>query len=485
MSNFNINKKMKDCIITFAIIAVFTGCFHKSSKIYADEKAPFHAQGEKAGDATENSVILMTRLTAVEKGIINRDVPGMSGEACFKISENENFKSSIKTPLRKATEENDYNIKEYVKGLKSGTHYYYRVIINGKKQENICRFKTAYAKDELKDVAFTVMSGQGYPGRDSDKGHNAYLSMEKIGLDFITLTGDTVYYDNYGSNLSGLPYLTVNGEIIDTTKKANRKKLKAISWSKLNAQHWHAMYALPIQKKFFSNHTGYWEVDDHDYKTNDCGGYFEPGAKLYRQQNPVPNDKLYRTIRWGKMVQLWFLEGREYRYKPRKKDNEKKKAIYLGEEQLNWVKKSMKASDSVFKIIVSPTPVIGASEGRPKGDNISSPPFLDERKNLLDFIKVNVTNFYVVCGDRHWKYVSKSKEYGFYEFCSGALSDKHSRRGSKDKDPLNLVDIVYTDKVKSGGFVRVAISAKNKTIQFQSVDSKGNVLFEKSFKSIK
>ena len=35
---------------------------------------PFHAQGEKAGDPTQDSIILLMRLTAVEQGEIEQDV---------------------------------------------------------------------------------------------------------------------------------------------------------------------------------------------------------------------------------------------------------------------------------------------------------------------------------------------------------------------------------------------------------------------------
>ncbi len=173
----------------------------------AGPPVPHHAQGEKAGEPTQNSIILLTRLTAVERGEIECDVPGQDGWARFEVSETKTFKPSVKTPWMRATAENDHTIKRKVAGLKAGRSYFYRVHITDPTRKRSSAgpargFKAAPSPDEMRDVSFVVITGQGYGSRDDDRGHHAYLAMERIGLDFIALTGDTVYYDGAAGGLS-------------------------------------------------------------------------------------------------------------------------------------------------------------------------------------------------------------------------------------------------------------------------------------------
>ena len=151
-------------------------------------RIPFHAQGEKAGDPTQDSVILLTRLTAVEEGEIECDVPGMDGRARFEISKTPDFKDSRMTPWANATNEKDHTIKQTVTGLKPGSDYCYRVHITdasagGERVGPARAFKTAPSADQPRNVRFAAITGQGYQTRDDDRGHHAYLAMEKLGIE--------------------------------------------------------------------------------------------------------------------------------------------------------------------------------------------------------------------------------------------------------------------------------------------------------------
>ncbi len=136
-----------------------------SAKGADSDRVPFHAQGERAGNPTQDSVILLTRLTAVEEGEIECDVPGMDGRACFEISETPDFKDSRLTPWTEATKENDHTIKQTVTGLEPGRDYWYRVHITdasagGERVGSARAFKTAPSADQPRNVRFVAITGR-------------------------------------------------------------------------------------------------------------------------------------------------------------------------------------------------------------------------------------------------------------------------------------------------------------------------------------
>lgn len=435
----------------------------------AGETVAWHGQGEKAGEPTQDSIILLTRLTAVEKGEVECDVPGKDGWARFEVAEDSDFKNiTATTEWAKASAENDYTVKQAVKGLKAGKEYFYRVRIADpeKKKERVGparRFKTALPADRMGDVAFIVITGQGYGSKDDEQGHHAYLIMEKLGLDFIALTGDTVYYDGAA------------GKVPTKVPKPDGKAPAAEQIAYKRA-HWHSMYALPIQREFFGKYAGYWEVDDHDYERDNAARYSKIGSMLFREQNPVP-DKTYRTVRWGKALQIWFAEGREFR------NLDAKPATIWGKEQFDWLIKSISESDATFKVLVNPTALAGSGdelENKNKtgpGDCHAEKPFLEERKAFFDALKAkNVKNFFIAVGDDHWKYHSRDKETGYDEFCCGALSGKHHGGGGGrwevTKDPAGLVDFLHPKGDEGGkgkgdpgpgGFLRIVVKAEGRT----------------------
>ncbi len=40
---------------------------------------------------------------------------------------------------------------------------------------------------------------------------------------------------------------------------------------------------------------------------------FAEGQNIFRQQTPVPAGLPYRTVRWGRDLQVWIVEGRDFR----------------------------------------------------------------------------------------------------------------------------------------------------------------------------
>jgi alkaline phosphatase D len=87
-------------------------------------------------------------------------------------------------------------------------------------------------------------------------------------------------------------------------------------------------------------------------------------------------------------------------------------------------------------------------------------------------------NTFVICGDRHWQYVSKHAKTGTHEFACGPASNEHAGGWKKDEkypehEYLNIV----------GGFLRVETNRIDgkPTIVFSHHGVDGNLLFQKQF----
>jgi alkaline phosphatase D len=168
------------------------------------------------------------------------------------------------------------------------------------------------------------------------------------------------------------------------------------------------------------------------------------------------------------------VDGREYRTSEAIPDGPDK--TIWGKEQMNWFKETYSSSDATYKILISATPIIGPDRPQKK-DNHSNKSFNFEGNTIRNLIGSD-KNTFVICGDRHWQYVSQHKTTGTYEFSCGPASDEHAGGWKKEDiypehQYLNIV----------GGFLQVELTyPENKpSIHFSHFSVDGKVLFEKHF----
>ncbi len=83
------------------------------------------------------------------------------------------------------------------------------------------------------------------------------------------------------------------------------------------------------------------------------------GLKAFLDYNPLPPTPLplYRTVRWGRYLELFLLDTRTYRDANEQQDDPKHPKTMLGRAQLEWLKKSLQRSDATWKVIVSSVPL--------------------------------------------------------------------------------------------------------------------------------
>lgn len=339
------------------------------------------------------------------------------------------------TPWQAVDETRDFTRQFALAGLAANTRYELRVesrAPDGSSGDTFSGgFKTAPSRADAVPVTFTVSTGQRYYEYDRPDGFKIYPEMEKLNPDFFVHTGDIVYYDEEGKDIG------------------------------LARWHWARTYSLPTQVKFHANVASYFIKDDHDTWQNDCwpgmqspymGDFtFEQGQAVFLEQVPM-GDSTYRTVRWGRDLQVWFVEGRDFR-SPNTMPDGPDKTIW-GAEQMAWFKRTVAESDASFRVLVSPTPVVGPDRTN-KADNHSNRAFTHEGKMLREFI-ASQSNMYIACGDRHWQYVSVDADTNLREYSCGPATDEHAGGWSNDQlEPAHR----YLNVV--GGFLAVTVTREN------------------------
>ena len=414
------------------------------------------ASGVKIGEVTDTSVVLWARLTENPEATNrftdwspetpNWTVPGKIGEIRFFIYEVDKNTAFKVTSWHAAVAENDFTNQQLIDGLSPATNYTFEVQARSAAAESTSikgSFSTAPSTNADTLITFTVSTCQEFELRDDpDNGHKIYRSMLALKPAFFIQTGDTVYYDRK-------PPLAKN--------------------MVLARYRWGQMYSLPFQKTLHQQVPSYWMHDDHDLLKDDAWpgqSYgdltWEQGVKIWREQVPQ-SDKPYRTFRWGKDLQIWLPEGREYRSPNTMKDGPEKSI--LGKEQWKWLEETMKASDATFKLYISATPVVGPDRVG-KNYNHANNAFHYEGERLRKFLN-EIPGCFVINGDRHWQYHAIDPETGLNEFGCGPASDAHAQGWNPD-------DIRPQHRFLrvNGGFASIKIDGDKATFTHHDVDGK-------------
>ncbi|MBM3853298.1 MAG: hypothetical protein FJ399_09090, partial [Verrucomicrobia bacterium] len=324
-------------------------------------------------------------------------VPGAPGELRVAWGETPDFRAARRTEWAAVGPETDCSHKFRLTGLRPGTRYYLEIEGRSGRDGAVARsesgsFRTAPAAGDWDEVWFAVITCQLYYQRDDREGFRIYRAMSNLSPlylsypDFIVRTGDNVYYDR-------------------DNPRGNTPALCRL--------HWQRMFSLPLLREFSRQVPGYWQKDDHDAYFDDChpgleAPWIQPltydeGARLFREQTPV-GDSLFRTFRWGRGLQIWLTESRDFR-SPDTAPDSPAKTIW-GAEQKAWLKRTLLESDASFKVLVSPTAIVGP-DNPDQADNHANEAYRREGLEFRQWVRAQgLANFYIVSGDRHWQYVS-------------------------------------------------------------------------------
>jgi alkaline phosphatase D len=95
-----------------------------------------------------------------------------------------------------------------------------------------------------------------------------------------------------------------------------------------------------------------------------------------------------------------------------------------GREQKDWLRRTILASDATFRVLISPTAIVGPDNPGQK-DNHADRVFAHEGDEFRQWTR-RLRNSYVCYGDRHWQYMATDPQTGLREFCCGPATDVHA-----------------------------------------------------------
>ncbi|MBL9155465.1 MAG: alkaline phosphatase D family protein [Verrucomicrobiales bacterium] len=441
-------------------VCLFSPSVSRTAEVY-------QAQGEMAGEPTSRTVLLQSRLTAVAGPDLDEagDIHGKAGVVRFEWSRSEDFAGASATEWLTASAERDFIVRASVENLEPGTRYFYRVI-SGESRETARpgptrQFRTLPERETNGPVSFCMgscmnyhsfMAGKANGGgpvtataEDKRLGYPAFAAMAALKPDFFIGTGDIVYYDH--------PPQTAAKTLPELRRK------------------WHEQFRFPRMIDFFGRTPAYWSKDDHDFRFNDAdlSGGKEPapatGIEIFREQMPIhpsgdDSSPTYRTHRVHRDLQLWFVEGRDFRSPNRQPDGPEK--TIWGREQREWLQRTLKESDATWKVIVTPTPMVGPDRNSKVDNHTNLAGFKHEADAFFQYLQdEEIGNVLTFCGDRHWQYHSIHPK-GVEEFSVGALNDENAIRGEKPggpktTDPEGQIRQPYLYPEPTGGFLHVTV----------------------------
>jgi alkaline phosphatase D len=470
----------------------------RSQDAPAKLESPLAGMGLMVGEVTSMRALAQVRLTC-SSGLVDRDVPGCPGVVEFVLESDR--QERLRQQVR-VTAEHDHIARAAFIGLQAGTQYAVRTRI-GVNSEQLrpgpsATFRTLPGAESAVRARFVVVTGMNYAkfhgdaridrvqhlienntdlpapyaGPDKHLGYPALESIRQLGPEFFVGTGDNVYYD---------------------TPDAFRARTKSQM-----RQKWHEQFVQPRYRQLFAEVPTYSMIDDHDYRVDDCdnSGTYEPSPQLGREtmleQLPIAaadeTDALtYRTHRVTRDLQIWLPENRMYRSSNAMRDGPDK--TIWGEKQKAWLKSTLAASDATFKLLISPTPMVGPDDLRKTDNHTNIGGFRHERDAFFAWLVetgIAKKNFYLVCGDRHWQYHSIHPT-GLEEFSCGALIDANARLGRKPGDPKSTdpdgsIQQPYCQEQASGGFLLIdaapALDMNQATLTFRFFDERGRLLHE-------
>jgi alkaline phosphatase D len=426
--------------------------------------------GVSSGDVTPGSVVLWTRVD-------------QEGDVRAQVAKDEGFSELVVEGKQRSSADHDFVIKLGVDGLEPATRYYYRFLPPSGDPSPVGSFETAPTPDAAADVVFA------YSG-DSDAAFKPFQILAKVRDDepaFFVYLGDTVYADYTNT---GLPAAT--------TLDDYRQRYK-INWEDENL------------RALLASTSTYAIWDDHEVKNDFAGqdvdqAQMAAGRQAFLEYLPIRQDqtdpnRLYRTFSWGKDVELFIPDERQYRSAEAVCTNDKGNTIsipsiegdaackqgladpsrtFLGQEQKEWLKQALLNSTAKFKFIVNEVPISELTllpYDRWEG-------YGAERREFLDFLESNnVKNVIFLTTDLHASIV-KTVDKRYKEVIVGPIGTTPLAAELEGIGvPLSLAEGLVPDvdykklDTFSYGLVRVTTGTTPARVQIQIKDLEGTVLY--------
>lgn len=297
-------------------------------------------QGLASGDPRPDRVLLWSRVDP--KGAGKADTEAFEVE--FVVATDEALTNIVARGTVPATADSDHTVRVVPTGLESGRVYYYRFESVGT-TTRVARTKTAPSADADVAVKFAMCACQDYIGRQ----YHSWQALldEKADLDFVLYLGDFIYESvndpRFQSSADDRGITLPDG--MDTSAEQDGSRIAAKTLADYRAIY-KAYRSDPTLREVCRLYPFILTWDDHEF-ADDC---WQDHSTSFNELDPVtkgftdekntprrlaanrafsefqvvdvsydpnatyPNDiKIYRSIRYGKHVDLFMTDQRSYR----------------------------------------------------------------------------------------------------------------------------------------------------------------------------
>ena len=363
----------------------------------------------------------------------------------------------------------DFTAKINARGLPAGTRFELELFFEDesgrRSQSGVGSFSTAAARGKGRHqhragqsfvwTADTV--GQGYGINQDIGGMRGYAAMAATTPDFFLHSGDTIYAVGPIEASLSEPDGTIWRNLVteEVSKVAETlKEYRGRHSYNMTDQNLRAMYAyVPVIAQWDDHETGNnWYpgevLDDPRYTVRDVDALAARGRRAWQEYMPIADiralcpgtgfepTRIYRQIPCGPQLDVFALDMRSLKG-PNTAGLETEQTSLLGEEQLGWLIRALRASNATWKVIGNDLPlglivpdgmeqesVSNAEHDAPLGREL-------ELARLLSAIKEHrIKNVVFLTGDVHYcaahRYSPERAAFTdfteFWEFAAGLIN---------------------------------------------------------------
>ncbi|MEO7197956.1 MAG: alkaline phosphatase D family protein [Solirubrobacterales bacterium] len=420
----------------------------------AGAKAKGFKYGVTATEVSSNSAILWAKANRSGNVTILASTRSLGGKACARSSGGK----GPSLAAGKAKKSHDNTVQVPVGGLQAGKEYRYVFCMGSNAQSDFGTFTTAPKLNKAKTIHFALAGDQD--ARPLPGGKTPYWNrfgvwnrIRKQNNDFNVLMGDTIYSD------TEVPGYGLDDVAVSVKEKWDAYKTNLALRPWVRARGSAAYYAHWDDHEFINDFSR--QENSFPYSndgkalgsTNISGEkLYKNGVKAFRDYNPVtysPKTGIYRSERWGKNLEIFFLDERSFRSasadtggvcdtpsgsgtpdvaptapqstrnlfslivpalaQPASPEcmariNDPNRTM-LGSKQLSVFKKAIKASDATFKVIFNEVPIqqyYALPYDRWEG-------YEAERQEVLHYLDDNVKNAVFLTTDVHANLVNDAR----------------------------------------------------------------------------
>jgi alkaline phosphatase D len=255
--------------------------------------------GVTAGEVTSSSAVLWAKAKK-------------SGRYSLVVARNRRFTKEVHGKLARARKSHDNTVQARIKGLKPGKRYFFR-FAGRRSGSAIGTFTTAPKPSQSKTVEFAWSGDQDFnPTTGERKPYwndgGVLRQMKKEKNAFNIMLGDTIYSDSEVPGRLNPIALSVRQKWAKYRVNLKNRALQALRKSAGFYSHWD-------DHEFINDFSPQENSFDNDVNVNG-GTLYKRGAQAFRDYAPVKWSKrtgLYRSVRWGKNLELFFLDERSFR----------------------------------------------------------------------------------------------------------------------------------------------------------------------------